>query len=107
MALYTEVGPAVELWFDTGYGADELAERVGKPETDEEVEDTEELDVMEALDVMLLLELEDVAVEDDEDEVDEAPQAPTIEGTASTPVPIATRLVPQFLALATCKFWLS
>lgn len=36
-----------------------------------------------------------------DDELDEdAPQAPVTDGTASTPLPIATKFVPQFAALA-------
>lgn len=42
-----------------------------------------------------------------EDEVEETPHAPEIEGTALTPVPIATKFVPQFAALARRRFWLS
>jgi hypothetical protein len=45
--------------------------------------------------------------DEDEDEVEEPPQAPVIEGTASTPLEIATRFVPQSAALATSRFWLS
>lgn len=61
-------------------------------------------DVMEALDEMVL---ELVAEDEEDEEVEEEPQAPTTEGTASGPVPMATKLVPQFLALARCRFWLS
>ena len=90
MVVYEAVGPAVALALYRAYGADELPERVGNPDTDEAVE------VMEALGV-IVLEPEDVAVEDAEDEVDEAPAHwPMIDGTASTPVPMATKLVPQF-----------
>jgi hypothetical protein len=45
--------------------------------------------------------------DEDEDEVGEPPQAPVMEGTASTPLEIATRFVPQSAALAMSKFWLS
>lgn len=62
---------------------------MGNPETDE---------VTEALEEMVL----ELATEDDEDGA--GPHCPTIEGTASGPLPIATKLVPQFLALARCKF---
>jgi hypothetical protein len=48
-----------------------------------------------------------VVEDEDEDEVGEPPQAPVIEGTASTPLEIATRFVPQSAALAMSKFWLS
>jgi hypothetical protein len=44
---------------------------------------------------------------EDGDEVGEPPQAPVTEGTASTPLEIATRFVPQSAALAMSKFWLS
>lgn len=49
----------------------------------------------------------DVEVGKTEKDVEETPHAPEIEGTASTPVPIATKFVPQFAALARRRFWLS
>jgi hypothetical protein len=52
----------------------------------------------------LELDVDDGTIEED---VEEGPQAPTMEGTASTPFPIATRFVPQFAALANRRFWLS
>lgn len=51
--------------------------------------------------------LELVAEDEEDEEVDAGPHSPTIDGTASGPVPMATKLVPQFLALARCRFWLS
>jgi hypothetical protein len=48
-----------------------------------------------------------VVEDEDEEDVEEPPQAPVIEGTASTPLPMATRFVPQSAALATRRFWLS
>lgn len=47
---------------------------------------------------VFLVEVDDVVV---------APHAPTIDGTASTPLPIATRLVPQSSAGASQRFSLS
>jgi hypothetical protein len=44
------------------------------------------------------------AVDEDEVEVEEPPQAPVIDGTALTPLEIATRFVPQSAALATWRF---
>lgn len=41
------------------------------------------------------------------DVVEVAPHAPVIDGTASTPFPIATRLVPQLSAVASQRFSLS
>ena len=58
----------------------------------------------------MLDEVETVGFDEVEEEggvVGELPQAPVIEGTASTPLEIATRFVPQSAALAMCKFWLS
>tara|TARA_R110002060_G_scaffold53904_5_gene64566 strand:+ start:159 stop:362 length:204 start_codon:yes stop_codon:yes gene_type:complete len=51
--------------------------------------------------------LELVAEDEEDEEVDAGPHSPTIDGTASGPVPMATKFVPQFLALARCRFWLS
>ncbi len=43
----------------------------------------------------------------DEDEVEGPPQAPVTEGTASAPLPIATRFVPQSATFARRRFLLS
>lgn len=53
----------------------------------------------------LVLTVEEVGVEDDVEE--EPPQAPVIDGTASGPLPMLTRFVPQLAALARRRFWLS
>jgi hypothetical protein len=46
----------------------------------------------------------DEPVDEVEVEVEEPPQAPVMEGTAFTPLEIATRFVPQSAALATWRF---
>lgn len=92
------VGPApYEVALAIGYGTLEATDRVGKPDTLDEVIVGKTETVLEV----------DVAIEDEEDEVEDAPQAPTMDGTASTPLPIATKLVPQLSAWATWRFWLS
>lgn len=65
---------------------------------------TEELEVLVGTGVLEVLETED---EEDEDVTEAAGQSPSTDGTASGPVPISTRVVPQFAALASSKFWLS
>lgn len=62
-----------------------------------------EVDVVLTLDVLLIL---DVLVATTEEEMEDV-QPPTILGTASVPLPIATILVPQFAACAKCMLKLS
>jgi hypothetical protein len=86
-------------------------------EEDDEVDEVLELVLVLVfvLDVEVEAEVELLVEEDDEeevvelelDEVEDALQAPVMEGTASGPVPIAMRFVPQSAAFATRRFWLS
>ncbi|KAI9853999.1 MAG: hypothetical protein M1813_001590 [Trichoglossum hirsutum] len=103
----------------------ELELEVEDEENEEVVEDEIEVEVDEALELELEvedeedevvvvdderveeLELDEVEDEEDDELVEDAPQAPVIDGTASTPLPIATRFVPQSAALARRRFWLS
>lgn len=80
--------------------ADEVIAELEDKIVDEEI--TTELEVDTADEAVA----EELDVEDGiiEDEVEEAPQPPMRDGTALTPVPIATRFVPQFAALARRRF---
>jgi hypothetical protein len=72
-----------------------------------EVEDEEDEVVVVDDERVEELELDEVEDEEDDELVEDAPQAPMIDGTASTPLLIATRFVPQSAALARRRFWLS
>jgi hypothetical protein len=68
------------------------------------VEEVEVLDFPEVGGEEVVVGAVDEPVDEVEVEVEEPPQAPVMEGTAFTPLEIATRFVPQSAALATWRF---
>jgi hypothetical protein len=103
--------PWVEVLLEYGAEVDDRDEEGVPLMVLEELEVTEVLllsvIVAELDDEMLVLDDEEVLELEDEEEVEEAPHSPVIDGTASGPFPMATKLVPQSTALARRRFWLS